>query len=48
MNNEKSLVKYEGKKMANTARTLIRNLISDMEKEEKDKLFENILEDQDF
>ena len=47
-NNEKSLVKYEGKKMANTARALIQNLVSDMEKEEKDKLFKNILEDQDF
>ena len=34
--------------MANTARALIRNLILDMEKEEKDKLFENILKDQDF
>ena len=43
-NNEKSLVKYEGKKMANTACALIQNLISDMEKEEKDKLFENILD----
>ena len=47
-NIERSLIKYEGKKMANTARALIQNLISDMEKEEKDKLFENILEDQDF
>ena len=47
-NNERSLIKYEGKKMANTARALIQNLVSDMEKEEKDKLFENILEDQDF
>ena len=47
-NNEKSLVKYERTKTANTASTLIQNLISDMEKEEKDKLFENILEDQDF
>jgi hypothetical protein len=47
-NNERSLVRYEGKKTANTARALIRNLVADMEKEEKDKLFENILEDQDF
>ena len=47
-NNERSLIRYEGKKMANTARALIRNLVGDMEKEEKDKLFEDILEDQDF
>ena len=47
-NTERSLIKYEGKKTANTARALIQNLVSDMEKEEKDKLFENILEDQDF
>ena len=47
-NNKRSLVKYEGKKTANTARALIQNLIADMEKEEKDKLFKNILDDQDF
>ena len=38
-NNRKSLIKYEGKKTANMAHALIRNLVSDMEKEEKDKLF---------
>ena len=39
-NNEKSLVKYEGKKTANTTWALIWNLVADMEKQEKDKLFE--------
>ena len=34
--------------MVNTACTLIGNMVSDMEKEEKNKLFENMLEDQDF
>ena len=47
-NTERNLVKYDGKKTANTARALIRNLVAEMEKEEKDKLFEGILEDQDF
>jgi hypothetical protein len=47
-NEEKALVKYEGKKMANTARAMIRNLVADMEKEEKDKLFENMMTDEDF
>src|SRR5271156_5742738 len=47
-NEEKAVVKYEGKKTANTARGLIRNLVADMEKEEKDKLFENMITDEDF
>jgi Retrotransposon gag protein len=47
-NDERAVVKYDGKKTANTTRALIRNLVADMEKEEKDKLFENMLEDQDF
>ena len=47
-NNERSLVKYKGKKTANTAQALIQNLVTDVEKEEKDKLFENILVDHDF
>ena len=42
------MVKYEGKKTANAARAMIRNLVGDMEKEEKDKLFENIMNDEDF
>ena len=47
-NEERSLVKYEGKRMANTARAIIRNLVAEMEKEEKDKLFENMMNDEDF
>ena len=45
---ERALVKYEGKKTANTTRALIRNLVADMEKEEKDKMFENMMTDEDF
>ena len=47
-NDEKAVVKYEGKKTANTARALICNLVADMEKEEKDKLLENMITDEDF
>ena len=47
-NNKKALVKYEGRKTANTARALIRNIVSEMEKEEKDKLFDSMLEDEGF
>ena len=42
------MVKYEGKKTANTTRAMIRNLVTGMEKEEKDKLFENMMNDEDF
>ena len=45
---EKAVVKYKGKKTANTAREMIRNLVADMEKEEKDKLFENMMTNEDF
>jgi hypothetical protein len=47
-NEERGVVKYEGKKTANAARAMIRNLVGDMEKEEKDKLFENMMNDEDF
>ena len=47
-NDERAIIKYDRKKIANTAQALIQNLVTDMEKEEKDKLFKNILEDQDF
>jgi hypothetical protein len=47
-NEERALVKYEGKKTANTTRAMIRNLVAEMEKEEKDKLFENMMNDEDF
>src|SRR5271155_3792657 len=47
-NDERALVKYEGKKTANTTRAMIRNLVADMEKEEKDKLFETMMTDEDF
>src|SRR5277367_409561 len=47
-NEEKAVVKYEGKKTANTARVMIRNLVADMEKEEKDKLFENMITNKDY
>jgi len=47
-NNERAMVKYEGKKTANATRAVIRNLVADMEKEEKDKLFENMMTDEDF
>jgi Retrotransposon gag protein len=45
---ERALVKYEGKKTANTARAMIRNLVAEMDKEEKDKLFEKMMNDEDF
>jgi len=45
---ERSLVKYDGKRTANTTRAMIRNLVAGMEKEEKDKLFENMMTDEDF
>ena len=47
-NDKQTLVKYEGKKTANTTRAMIRNLVAEMEKEEKDKLFENMMNDEDF
>ena len=47
-NHEKALVKYEGRKTANTARVLICNIVSKMDKEEKDKLFDSMLKDKDF
>ena len=47
-NDERAMVKYEGKKTANTTRAVIRNLVADMEKEEKDKLFENMMTNEDF
>jgi len=45
---ERAMIKYEGKKTANTTRAMIRNLVTGMEKEEKDKLFENMMNDEDF
>src|SRR5271168_4125932 len=45
---ERSLVKYDGKRTVNTTRAMIRNLVAGMEKEEKDKLFENMMTDEDF
>ena len=42
------MVKYKEKKTANTTRSMIWNLVADMEKEEKDKLFENMMTDEDF
>jgi hypothetical protein len=41
--------KFQGiKKTATTARAMIRNLVADMDEEEKDKLFKEISTDQDF
>ena len=47
-NNERALIKYEGKNTPNTARALIRNIVSDMEEQDKKTLFNNMLEDEDF
>jgi hypothetical protein len=41
--------KYDGfKKTASTARAMIRNLVEDMDEEEKEKLIEEVVKDQDF
>src|SRR5271156_328917 len=45
---ERALVKYEGKKTANATRAVIRNLVANMEKEKKDKLFEKMMTNEDF
>ena len=44
-----STKKFDGfKKMAHTARAMIRNLVTDMDEDERKKAFEGMIKDADF